>query len=213
MVKLFVARVRVAVAKVVGDRSREEPRLLRDIGDPFAKVALAYIAYVLPVKGYFAVGDIVVPEQQLRDRRFAAPRSADQGGGLPLAACKVYLREGVLVGIGKAEGYIFKCRDLVPAGHCGLLLAVVYRGGVFKHLGNSLYAGERAGKEQDGHLRHHYVEEYPYRVFGHRGDVSDLHGAGTDAVSAEVEYRNDADIYRDRREAVKPRKEPVGAHG
>ena len=74
---LLLARLRAAVADVVGDGVVEEDGVLRDHADRGAERGLRHVADVLPVDGDAAAGHVVEAEEEPRDGRLAGAGGTD----------------------------------------------------------------------------------------------------------------------------------------
>ena len=80
---LFAAGVRIAIGDVVIDRVVEKDGILRHHADGLMQTGLRHIADILPVDADGAFLDVIEPEQQPPDGRFARPRRPDQRNPLP----------------------------------------------------------------------------------------------------------------------------------
>ena len=197
-----LGRAFVTKAKVARHRAREQPRLLRHIGNAPADFVLRKLAQVHTIQANGALGGIVEAQQKLCHRRFARACRANDRSRLTATAGKAQVAQGVLVGIVKAK------RHVVEHGHrigfvLGLARPVIQRALAIddarlnlQHLLRTVQARGSTRKRQHHHLRHHHKEQDQNCILQHRRDTRNLHGVGAYAVAAHPQHRHLGDVHQ-----------------
>ena len=197
-----LGRVLVAKAQIACHGAREQPCLLRHIGNAPANLVLRKVAQVNTVQANGALGGIVEAQQELGHRRLARTRRADDCGRLTATTGKTQVAQGVLVGIVKAK------RHVVEHGHrigfvLGLARPVIQRALAIddarlnlQHLLRTVQARGSTRKRQHHHLGHHHKEQDQNCILQHRRDTRNLHGVGAYAVAAHPQHRHLGDVHQ-----------------
>ena len=108
-----LGRVLVAKAQIACHGAREQPRLLRHIGNAPANLVLRKVAQVNTVQANGALRGIVKTQQELCHRRLTRTGRAHDRGGLPATTGKAQVAQGVLVGIVKAKRHVIEHGDRI----------------------------------------------------------------------------------------------------
>ena len=159
------------------------------------------------------------PQEHLRDGGLAGAGVAHDGSDFPTTHGEVEVVKGVLVGIGKAEARVREARHLVArtrrrgGGQTQGLGGVLDAGHGVEHGGGPGEARERPRDLDHRELSHHHEEHDEHGVLEQRGDGSDLHGSGTDAIGAEPHDEHLHDVHEKERRTVNHREEHVHADG
>ena len=219
MEHVSLSRVFVAKAQVARHRTREQPCLLRHIGDTPADVVLRKVAQIDAVQANGALRGIVEAKQELGHRRLARTRRAYNRRGLATATGKAQVAQGILVGIVKTE------RHVVEHGHRVGTVNRLRRARVqralavhdarlnLQHLLRTVQACGGAWERQNHHLRRHHKEQDQDRVLQHGRDATDLHGVDAHAVAAHPQHRHLGDIHQKEAGAVETHKQVVDLDG
>ena len=219
MEHVSLGRAFVAKAQVACNGAREQPRLLRHIGNTPADVVLRKVAQIDAIQANGALRGIVEAKQELGHRRLARTRRAYNRRGLATATGKAQVAQAILVGIVKTE------RHVVEHGHRVGTVNRLRRARVqralavhdarldFEHLLRAVEARRSARKRQNHHLRHHHKEQDQDRVLQHGRDAADLHGVDAHAVAAHPQHRHLGDVHQKEAGAVETHKQVVDLDG
>ena len=215
MHQLLVRGVPAAVPQVLPNGAGEQPGLLLDVAQMVPEGRLGHPADVGAVQLDGAAGHVVEPEDQGGHGGLAAAGAADDGGGLPPAADKVQMAEGVLLRVLEPEGHVPEGQDLPPRG--GLRRGPVHQvhdlRRVVQHLPDPLTALQGPGQGEDHHLGHHQEEQHQDGVLNDGGDVADLDLPGIDLPAAEPVGRHDEEVDEEEGQPVQIGEQQVGADG
>ena len=197
-----LGRALVAKAQVARHGAREQPCLLRYVGDARADVVLRKIAQVDTVQANRTPGGIVEAEQELGHCRLARARRAHDCRGLAATAGKAQIAQRVLVGVIKTKRHVVEHSHRVGP-ICGLRRPVAQRTPAvhnarlnLEHLLRAVEARRSARKRQHHHLRHHHKEQDQKRILQHGRDAADLHGMDAHAVAAHPQHRHLGDVHQ-----------------
>ena len=214
-----LGRVLVAKAQIACHGAREQPRLLRHIGDAPANLILRKLAQVDAVQANGALGGIVEAQQKLCHRRLARARRAHNRGRLTATTGKAQVAQGVLVGIVKAKRHVVEHGNsirIVLGGRRPVTqrtLAVHDARLNLQHLLRTVQARGSTRKRQHHHLGHHHKEQDQNCILQHRRDARDLHGVGAHPVTAHPQHRHLGDVHQKEAGAVKAHKQVVDLYG
>ena len=214
-----LSRVFVAKAQIACYGAREQPCLLRHIGNAPANLVLRKVVQINAVQANGALGGIVEAQQELGHRRFARARRANDRGRLTAATGKAQIAQRVLVGVVKTKRHMIEHGDRVGSV-CGLRRPVAQHSLAvhdarldFEHLLRTVEARRGARKRQNHHLRHHHKEKNQDRVFQHGRNAADLHGVDAHAVAAHPQHRHLGDVHQKEAGAVEAHKQVVDLDG
>ena len=103
-----LGRILIAKAQIARHGAREQPCLLRHVGNTPANLVLRKLAQIDAIQANGTPGGIVEAQQELCHRRLARARRTHDRRGLAAAASKAQVAQRVLVGIIKAERHMIE---------------------------------------------------------------------------------------------------------
>ena len=123
--------------------------------------------------------------------------------------------KAIPIGLGKTQAHLFKDRQRLP-GILGKGLPESLRGiQDFRLLMEDSLDPAQAymgpGQQENDHLSHEDIKKNQDGVFGHSGDVADLHMPLTDPVSSQPDNAHHRKIDSEKGKTVKPREKAVDA--
>ena len=219
MEHIRLGRVLVAKAQIARHGAREQPCLLRHVGDAPADLVLRKLAQIDAVQTNGTPRGIMEAQQQLCHRGLAGAGRTHNCRGLSAAAGKVQIAQCVLVGIVKAERHMVEHGNGIRidlGGRYPVTQCTVAVHDTRLNLQHLLCAVQTCGgtrKRQHHHLGHHHKEQDQKRVLQHRRDTRDLHGVGAHPVAANPQHRHLGDVHQKEAGAVETHKQMVDLDG
>ena len=222
MPEMPIRSMRIAMAQVLRNGPREEPRLLGHVGDARPQVRLRELAHVHAAKQQPAGRHVVEAQEHLGDGGFAGTRVADDGASLAASQGEVQVVQSILVRIVKTERDVVKARHL-RVGACALTRAplaqhrrrrrVPHLGRQVDHLARATKARQRARHREHGELGHHVEEHDEHGVLNQRRDGADLHGMHAHAVGTQPNDEHLDPVHQEERKRIRRREHEVHADG
>ena len=189
---LGVARPGASEADVLGDRGREQKRVLGDDADVAAQVGQAHVAHVVAVDQHAAGGGVVEARHQVGERRLAAAGVAHQRDRAAGRHLEIDVFEHGPVDIRKRDAL-----EAHLAGHAGQGRRV----GALDHLDGCVQDLVDAGPRGDGALRqagqpadHLGRVDQQHEVAVERHEAPQAEAAVDDLATAYVEQHDDRQV-------------------
>ncbi len=112
MIQPLIGGISVSVPQIVGNRPREQPRLLLYVGHAAPQIVLRHLAHVHAIEGDFSPIGVMEPQCEHGDRRFARARATDDRRGLARLAGEADMSQRVLLRVRETECHIAERQHL-----------------------------------------------------------------------------------------------------
>src|SRR5262250_3393903 len=208
-----LARSRAAIGDVVTDGVGEEESLLGDNAYEGAQGGYGEITEIVAVERDASHLHVVEARHQVHERAFARPRHAHEGDHLALGHAERDVDQGVLGGIGIAEGDALEVEAVAEVRDGHGADPIGDGGRLIEDLEHALHRGQRLldGVHHAAELAHGSVEKDDRRREGE--ELARCESAADDAIAAVPDGAHDADRREDLHDGLGEEVHPLVLEG